>query len=377
MVVFDKPEGQDKASRDCDKARTGVVKPRELHELVRGNIWKLDPYSCARDEFKGREAHVFLDANESPYNAPYNRYPDPLQERLKERLAKVKQVPTERIFLGNGSDEAIDLVYRIFCEPGVDNVVAIAPTYGMYKVCADVNDVGYRTVTLGDGYQLDAGRVLDAVNAYTKVIWLCSPNNPTGNDLDRLEVERILQEFDGIVVVDEAYSDFSQFPPLRLFLDHFPNTIVLNTFSKAWGCAAIRLGMAFASKDIIALFNKVKYPYNVNELTQQKAIAMLHDLTKVNQWLAAIRTERPKLMAAFAELSLCEEVYPSEANFFLARVTDADVIYNYLIDCGIVVRNRTRVALCGNCLRITVGSPNENTELLAALRKFRVNGGKA
>ncbi len=370
MVVFDKPEGQDKASRDCDKARTGVVKPRELHELVRGNIWKLDPYSCARDEFKGREAHVFLDANESPYNAPYNRYPDPLQERLKESLAKVKQVPTERIFLGNGSDEAIDLVYRIFCEPGVDNVVAIAPTYGMYKVCADVNDVGYRTVTLGDGYQLDAGRVLDAVNAYTKVIWLCSPNNPTGNDLDRLEVERILQEFDGIVVVDEAYSDFSQLPPLRLFLDHFPNMIVLNTFSKAWGCAAIRLGMAFASRQIIDLFNKVKYPYNVNALTQQKALEMLDEATATEGRVRQICREREHMLPAMEELPICQRVYPSAANFFLAKVTDADAIYSYLVDKGIIVRNRNRVQMCEGCLRITIGTKEENNELLAALRQY-------
>lgn len=370
MVVFDKPEGQDKASRDCDKARTGVVKPRELHELVRGNIWKLDPYSCARDEFKGREAHVFLDANESPYNAPYNRYPDPLQERLKESLAKVKQVPTERIFLGNGSDEAIDLVYRIFCEPGVDNVVAIAPTYGMYKVCADVNDVEYRTVTLGDGYQLDAGRVLDAVNAYTKVIWLCSPNNPTGNDLDRLEVERILQEFDGIVVVDEAYSDFSQLPPLRLFLDHFPNMIVLNTFSKAWGCAAIRLGMAFASRQIIDLFNKVKYPYNVNALTQQKALEMLDEATAIEGRVRQICREREHMLPAMEELPICLRVYPSAANFFLAKVTDADAIYSYLVDKGIIVRNRNRVQMCEGCLRITIGTKEENNELLAALRQY-------
>ena len=348
-----------------------------IQDIVRPNIQRLKPYSCARDEFKGRPARVFLDANESPYNQPYNRYPDPLQEELKKLLSEVKGVPADQIFLGNGSDEAIDLVYRVFCQPGIDNVVAIEPTYGMYGVCADINDVAYRTVPLEPGYRLNAEKVLAATDAQTKVIWLCTPNNPTGNVLNRTEIEKILDNFCGIVVVDEAYSDFSAERPFRVDLERWPHLIVLNTFSKAWGCAAIRLGMAFASKDIIALFNKVKYPYNVNELTQQKAIAMLHDLTKVNQWLAAIRTERPKLMAAFAELSLCEEVYPSEANFFLARVTDADVIYNYLIDCGIVVRNRTRVALCGNCLRITVGSPNENTELLAALRKFRVNGGKA
>lgn len=344
-----------------------------LSELVRPNILRLKPYSCARDEFKGRPARVFLDANESPYNNPYNRYPDPLQEELKGLLAEVKSIPADHIFLGNGSDEAIDLVYRVFCNPGVDNVVAIEPTYGMYAVCADINDVEYRTVLLEEHYQLNADKVLAATDVHTKVIWLCSPNNPTGNSLKRSEIEKILNGFGGIVVIDEAYSDFSNERPFRIDLERWPNLIVLNTFSKAWGCAAIRLGMAFASTDIIDLFNKVKYPYNVNHLTQQKAIGMLKDLTKISQWLSAVCAERPKLMSAFAELPICEEVFPSDANFFLMRVKDADTIYNYLIDCGIVVRNRSRVSLCGNCLRITIGSPKENTELLAALRTFKFN----
>ena len=342
-----------------------------LQDIVRPNIQRLKPYSCARDEFKGRPARVFLDANESPYNNPYNRYPDPLQEELKKLLADVKSVPADHIFLGNGSDEAIDLVYRVFCTPASDNVVAIEPTYGMYGVCADINDVEYRNVLLEEGYRLNANKVLSAIDAHTKVIWLCSPNNPTGNNLSREEIEKILDTFPGIVVVDEAYSDFSTERPFRVDLDRWPNLIVLNTFSKAWGCAAIRLGMAFASAEIISLFNKVKYPYNVNELTQQKAISMIKDLTKVCQWLSAVRSERPRLMAAFAELAICQEVFPSDANFFLARVSDANVIYNYLIDCGIVVRNRNHVKLCGNCLRITVGTPSENTELLAALRQYK------
>lgn len=343
----------------------------DLEKFVRPNIWKLSPYSCARDEFKGRPASVFLDANESPYNSPVNRYPDPLQESVKARLSEVKSVPAANIFLGNGSDEAIDLVYRVFCNPGKDNVVAIEPTYGMYKVCADINDVEYRPVMLDEGYQLCADKLLAAADGNTKVIWLCTPNNPTGNSFVREEVEKVLDKFDGIVVVDEAYSDFSPERPFRVDIDRWPNMIVLNTFSKAWGCAAIRLGMAFASTDIIGLFNKVKYPYNVNALTQQKALEMMQDLGRVNQWLAQIKSERAKVMPAFADLPICKKVFPSQANFFLAKVTDANALYNYLIDCGIVVRNRTRVSMCGDCLRITIGTPTENNELMAALRKYK------
>lgn len=343
----------------------------ELEKLVRPNIWKLSPYSCARDEFKGRPASVFLDANESPYNNSVNRYPDPLQEEVKARLSVVKSVPAENIFLGNGSDEAIDLVYRVFCNPGVDNVVAIDPTYGMYKVCADINDVAYRSVLLDEGYQLNAAKLLAAVDNNTKVIWLCTPNNPSGNAFPREEVEKVLNSFQGIVVVDEAYSDFSSDRPFRVDIDRWPNMIVLNTFSKAWGCAAIRLGMAFASTEIIGLFNKVKYPYNVNALTQRKAIEMMQDLSRVNMWLSQILSERSKLMPAFADLPICEKVYPSQANFFLAKVKDANSVYNYLIDHGIVVRNRTRVNLCGNCIRVTIGTPAENNELMAALRQYK------
>lgn len=343
----------------------------DLEKFVRPNIWKLSPYSCARDEFKGRPASVFLDANESPYNSPVNRYPDPLQESVKARLSDVKSVPAANIFLGNGSDEAIDLVYRVFCNPGKDNVVAIEPTYGMYKVCADINDVEYRPVMLDEGYQLCADKLLAAADGNTKVIWLCTPNNPTGNSFVREEVEKVLDKFEGIVVVDEAYSDFSPERPFRVDIDRWPNMIVLNTFSKAWGCAAIRLGMAFASTEIIGLFNKVKYPYNVNALTQQKALEMMQDLGRVNQWLAQIKSERAKVMPAFADLPICKKVFPSQANFFLAKVTDANALYNYLIDCGIVVRNRTRVSMCGDCLRITIGTPTENNELMAALRKYK------
>jgi len=344
---------------------------KSLQELTRENIWKLKPYSCARDEFKGRAAEVFLDANENPYNQHFNRYPDPLQEELKAKLATVKQVPAASIFLGNGSDEAIDLVYRVFCEPRQDNVVAIAPTYGMYAVCADVNDVEYRAVELNPDFSLDADRLLAAVDAQTKVIWLCSPNNPTGNNLDRQAIERVLTEFQGIVVVDEAYSDFNDQRPFRFDLDRFPNLIVLNTFSKLWASAAIRLGMAFASPEIIALFNKVKYPYNVNALTQQQAMKTLDNMQQVQYWRATILKERAQLLPAVAELPICKAVYPTDANFFLARMTDADRIYHYLVDRGIVVRNRSRVQLCGNCLRITIGTPQENNALLGALRQYK------
>lgn len=343
----------------------------KLQELVRPNILRLTPYSCARNEFNGMNAHVFLDANENPYNANLNRYPDPLQEDLKKEIAKVKGVPAENIFLGNGSDEAIDLIYRIFCEPRVDNVVAIAPTYGMYEVCADINDVEYRPVLLDEDFQLDADKLLEACDAHTKVIWICSPNNPTGNLLERQQIEKVLTTFQGIVVIDEAYSDFAQERPFRYELANYPNIVVLNTFSKAWACAAIRLGMAFASNDIISLFNKVKYPYNVNLLTQEKAIEILHSPAKIQQWLSIITTERAHLLPAIGELPICQHIYPTDSNFFLVRVTDADGIYRYLVERGIIVRNRNRVALCGNCLRITVGTPQENCELLSALRQYK------
>ena len=343
----------------------------KLQELVRPNILRLTPYSCARNEFNGMNAHVFLDANENPYNANLNRYPDPLQEDLKKEIAKVKGVPAENIFLGNGSDEAIDLIYRIFCEPRVDNVVAIAPTYGMYEVCADINDVEYRPVLLNEDFQLDADKLLEACDAHTKVIWICSPNNPTGNLLEHQQIEKVLTTFQGIVVIDEAYSDFAQERPFRYELANYPNIVVLNTFSKAWACAAIRLGMAFASNDIISLFNKVKYPYNVNLLTQEKAIEILHSPAKIQQWLSIITTERAHLLPAIGELPICQHIYPTDSNFFLVRVTDADDIYRYLVERGIIVRNRNRVALCGNCLRITVGTPQENCELLSALRQYK------
>ena len=343
---------------------------KTLSELVRPNIWSLAPYSCARDEFKGRDAHVFLDANESPYNSPFNRYPDPLQMKVKEKLERIKGIAPDNMCLGNGSDETIDLVYRCFCRPGIDNVVAIEPTYGMYKVCADVNDVEYRKVLLDEHFQISADTMLFACDDRTKVIWICSPNNPTGNLINSIEIEKILTAFEGIVVIDEAYSDFTKARAWRTRLAEFPNMIVLNTMSKAWGSAAIRLGMAFASKEIIGLFNKVKYPYNVNELTQNFALQRLSDAFEVEKWVRTIVVERERMVVAFSQLPICEKVYPTDANFFLAKVSDAPTIYTYLIDRGIVVRNRNNVQLCHNCLRITVGSKKENNELLAALRQY-------
>ena len=343
---------------------------RAFEELVRENILKLAPYSSARNEYSGKTAHVFLDANENPYNKPFNRYPDPLQTDLKCEIAKIKHVRPDHIFLGNGSDEAIDLVYRVFCEPRRDNVVAIEPTYGMYKVCAAINDVEYRPVLLDDNYQMHADDLLARCDSHTKAIWICSPNNPSGNNMLTEEIEQVLHNFEGIVVLDEAYSDFSEHKSFRARLSEFPNIIILNTFSKAWGCAAIRLGMAFAQPTIIELFNKVKYPYNVNLLTQQQALDILKQTKEVEDWVKLLLLEREKMMTSFMDLPICEKVYPSDANFFLAKMTNAQAIYDYLVEKGIIVRNRTRVSLCKDCLRITIGTKGENIELLSALRQF-------
>lgn len=341
----------------------------ELKQIVRPNIWALKPYSCARDEFKG-EASVYLDANENPYNAPFNRYPDPLQLSVKAEIEKVKGVAVKNIFLGNGSDEAIDLVYRVFCEPKEDNVVAIAPTYGMYGVCADVNNVEYRSVLLDEQYQFKADELLKVADAKTKVMWLCSPNNPTGNALDELEIEKLLKAFKGIVVVDEAYIDFSAHPSWVKRLAEYPNLIILQTLSKAWASAGVRLGMAFASEEIIALFNKVKYPYNVNILTQEKALEMLRNPKKVSDWVDILLKERAKMVADLGQLAIVEKIYPTDANFVLVKVNDAVKTYNHLVSKGIIVRSRHTVVLCGNCLRITVGTQEENAILMKELKSL-------
>ena len=340
-----------------------------LDKLLRNNIRSLQPYSCARDEFKG-EASVYLDANENPYNAPFNRYPDPLQWEVKEQITRVKGVPAENIFLGNGSDEPIDLLFRAFCEPRIDNVVAIEPTYGMYKVSANINDVEYRKVILDENFQFSADKLLDATNLYTKIIWLCSPNNPTGNSLDRAEIIKLLTSFEGIVVLDEAYIDFAAEGSFSEMLSHYPNLVILQTFSKAWGSAAIRLGMAFASTEIIAVLNKIKYPYNINILTQKQALLALKNDAQVKQWVKTLLAERAVLVEALQQLPIVQHIYPTDANFVLVRVDDANALYHYLVDKSIIVRNRNTVSLCLGCVRITVGTPEENQILLEELKKF-------
>lgn len=329
----------------------------------------MKPYSCARDEFKG-EASVYLDANENPMNFPYNRYPDPMQWALKDKIAKIKNVRAEQIMLGNGSDEPIDLVIRIFCEPQQDNIVAIDPSYGMYQVCAEVNNVEYRKVLLNEDYTLDANRVLKAVDKNTKIIFLCSPNNPTGNLLNRAEMLKIVAGFDGIVVIDEAYVDFSSEKSWLADLDKYPNIIVLQTFSKAWGLASVRCGMAFASEEVIAYFNKVKYPYNINILTQNFVSEQLDEEARKNVWVEMLLEQRAMLVEQLKQLSFVEKVYPTDANFVLVKVPDANAVYKYLVDKGIIVRNRNTVSLCLGCLRITVGTKEENEVLLEELKKI-------
>jgi histidinol-phosphate aminotransferase len=336
--------------------------------LVRKNIRDLKPYSTARDEFAG-EASVFLDANENPYNAPYNRYPDPMQRELKRTLAAQKNVAAEQILLGNGSDEPIDLLIRAFCEPGQDNVVAIAPTYGMYKVAADVNGVEYRKAPLNAQLDFCAADLLRTANERTKLIWLCSPNNPTGNSLNRREIVKTIEAFAGIVALDEAYIDFSERPTFLSELRKYPNLVVLQTFSKAWASAGIRLGMAFASAEIIGVLNKIKYPYNINVLTLQHALQhILRREDDVKAWVKTLLAERHQLREALAALPCVLHVFPSDANFFLVKTTNANAIYRHLVGRGVVVRNRHSVELCEDCLRITVGAPQENAALIEAIR---------
>ncbi len=340
-----------------------------LNELLRKNIVELVPYSCARDEFKGN-ASVYLDANENPFNSPFNRYPDPVQMELKTQISKVKNVPVENIFTGNGSDEAIDLLFRAFCEPGHDNVVAIEPTYGMYKVCAAVNDVEYRTVLLNQNFDIEAYKLMDATNMKTKIIWLCSPNNPSGNSLNRTELHKILKWFRGIVVIDEAYIDFSTGGTFSTFLTEYPNLVVLQTMSKAWGNAAIRLGMAFASAEIIQVLNKIKYPYNINAMTQAAAIKAIENQGQTADWVRTLLEQREFLKNELKKIHIVKHIYPSDANFILVKVDDANNLYRYLVKKSIIVRNRSNIALCDNCIRITVGSPNENKLLLDEMKKF-------
>lgn len=339
---------------------------RSLEELVRPNVWRMRPYSSARNEFQGN-ASVFLDANENPWNEPINRYPDPLQRQVKARISQLKGVDPASIFLGNGSDEAIDLVIRAFCEPKEDNIVTIAPSYGMYEVAAETNDVECRKVALDDHFDLDIPALWAAVDAHTKVIFLCSPNNPSGNSLNREAIYQLLRDFEGLVVVDEAYIDFSAQPSFLSELTQHPNLIVLQTFSKAWGAAAIRLGMAFAAPAIIDVLNKIKYPYNINLLVQNKALELMENEAEMRQEVKAILAERARMAKRLSEAPFGFEVFPSDANFLLVRVGDADQLYKALVDRGIIVRNRNRVQKCEGCLRITIGLPAENDLLLDAL----------
>lgn len=341
----------------------------DLKKIVRKNIWALEPYSCARTEFTG-QASVFLDANENPYNDPFNRYPDPFQTAVKAKISPIKGVNPENIFLGNGSDEAIDLMYRVFCEPQKDNAVAIDPTYGMYKVCADINNVEYRSVKLNEKFEFEADKLLSATDQNTKLIWICSPNNPTGNAMPEKEIEKVLNNFEGIVVVDEAYIDFSSQASLSKKLSKHANLIILQTFSKAWGSAAIRLGMAFASTEIIGLMNKVKYPYNINLLTQKQAMKLLDNENQVKEWVKILLAERKNLITELNKLNMVKAIHPTDANFVLVNVGDANKVYQYLVDKGIIVRNRNSVSLCLGCVRISIGTPEENAELIKALKEY-------
>jgi histidinol-phosphate aminotransferase len=340
----------------------------DLTQWARPNILGLKPYSSARDEYSG-EAMVFLDANENPWNQPWNRYPDPLQRVLKNRVAEIKDVDPSSIFLGNGSDEPIDLLIRIFCEPGVHHIVQIEPTYGMYAVAAGVNNTGVTGVPLGEGYELDSAAVLKAVNDQTRIIFLCSPNNPTGNALDGREIEKVITGFKGPVVVDEAYVDFSSKGSLLSRLGEFPNLVILQTFSKAWGMAGLRLGMAFARQEIIALMNRIKYPYNLSSLTQKTALELLADSGKTREWVKNLLEQREWLARELKKIGCIETVFPSDANFLLVRVKGARAIYDSLTARGIVVRDRSRIVLCRESLRITVGTPEENRLLIDYLNK--------
>ncbi|MEG2067757.1 MAG: histidinol-phosphate transaminase [Tannerellaceae bacterium] len=339
----------------------------DLIDLVRPNVWELKPYSSARSEFHG-EASVFIDANENPYNTPYNRYPDPMQWALKDRIAELKGIDRNSIFLGNGSDEPIDLLIRAFCDPSMDCIVSIDPSYGMYQVSADVNGVECRKVQLTPSFELDAELVLEAADNWTKIIFLCSPNNPTGNTLNREEVYKVIKGFQGLVVIDEAYIDFSTHPSFLSELSQFPNLIILQTLSKAWGAAGIRLGMAFASPEIIAILNKIKYPYNINCLTQQHALEILTKEAEMKKQLEEILSERQQMEEALHELPSVRTIHPSDANFLLVNVGNANAVYASLVKKGIVVRNRTNVSLCSGCLRITIGTPDENQFLLESLK---------
>ncbi|MBC7566802.1 MAG: histidinol-phosphate transaminase [Pedobacter sp.] len=345
----------------------------DINSLQRENIKNLKPYSTARDEYKG-QASVFLDANENSYGSPleknYNRYPDPLQIDLKDAISKIKGVPIENTFLGNGSDEAIDLLYRAFCEPGKDNVIILPPTYGMYEVSANINNIEIRKVNLLSNFQLDLNGIAEAMDENTKLIFICSPNNPTGNSINRTDIETVLANFNGLIVIDEAYINYAKQRTFIQELTEYPNLVVMQTFSKAWGLAALRLGMAFAARPVIDILNKVKPPYNINQATQDIALQALENIAQVNDWIKITIEERNKLSTDLIQLSIVKKVYPSDANFILVEVAHALNTYNALVEKGIIIRDRSKVTLCEGCLRITIGTAQENEILLNALKNI-------
>ena len=345
-----------------------------INNILRENIKNLVPYSSARDEYQG-EASVFLDANENSFGSPleqqFNRYPDPLQYQVKKRLSEIKGVPVRNIFLGNGSDEAIDILFRSFCNPGIDNVILVPPTYGMYQVSANINDVEAHKVPLTEEFQLNLEGVAEAIDQHTKLIFICSPNNPTGNSIDRADVETLLANFSGIVVVDEADINFSRQKTFVQELTEYANLVVLQTLSKAWGLAGLRIGMAFASEEIIEVMNKVKPPYNVNEASQQLALQALANIDQVNSWIKETLIQRDRLVLGLKDFDFVIDIYPSDANFILVKTTDPRGVYNFLVQKGIIVRDRSKVELCEGCLRITVGTPDENNILLQTLQDYK------
>lgn len=347
----------------------------DLDKLVRENIKKMTPYSSARHEFAG-EAAIFLDANENSFGSPlqqnYNRYPDPLQQKLKEKISNIKGVPVQNIFLGNGSDEAIDLLFRIFCEPGKDNVIILPPTYGMYEVCAALNDVQVKKVPLLSNFQLNLEAIEQSIDSNTKIIFICSPNNPTGNSINRNDIEILLNNFNGLVILDEAYINYARQKTFIPELTEYPNLVILQTLSKAWGLAGLRLGMAFAAQRVIDYLNKVKYPYNINTATQQLAIEALNNISSINNWIKTTVAQRDWLSKQLIGFDFVQKIYPSDANFILVKVVDAKKVYDYLAKKGIIVRDRSKVVLCDDCLRITIGTPDENSKLVDALKTYSV-----
>ena len=348
----------------------------DINKILRENIKNLIPYSSARDEFSGK-ASVFLDANENSFGSPlednFNRYPDPLQLKIKQRLSQIKGVPPRNIFIGNGSDEAIDILFRAFCRPGVDNVITVPPTYGMYQVSASINDVEVRKVNLNAAFQLNMEGIAEAIDENTRILFICSPNNPTGNSIDRDDIQTLLANFDGLVVVDEAYINYSRQKTFIQELTEYSNLVVLQTLSKAWGLAGLRVGMAFASEEIIEVFNKVKPPYNINEASQQLVLKALENIEQVNDWIRQTVKEREILTAELSLLTYVQKIYPSDANFLLVKMTDPLFVYQSLVSKEIIVRDRSKVELCEGCLRITVGTPEENKTLLNALKNLSLS----